>query len=99
VFAHWGSDRFPLQIIDEDIPMTEHDIPLSAIVTPQAMVAIAPLFKRSREVYWKMLAQEKPMPFRRLACISHEERNPALDNVERGPTPPAMTLFVAQGSC
>jgi uncharacterized protein YciW len=34
-----------------------------------------------------------------LACISHQEKNPAVDNVERGPTPPAMTLFVAQGSC
>jgi hypothetical protein len=34
-----------------------------------------------------------------LACISHEEKNPAVENVGRRPTPPPMALFIAQGSC
>lgn len=28
----------PLQIVDEEIPMTEHDIPLDAIVTPEEVI-------------------------------------------------------------
>ena len=34
-----------LQIVDEDLPMTEHDIPLSAIVTPDEM------YRNRRVVY------------------------------------------------
>ncbi len=49
----------PLQIIDEEIPMTEHDIPLSAIVTPEEIVEATPLFKRPGGIYWKMLPAEK----------------------------------------
>lgn len=49
----------PLQIVDEEIPMTEHDIPLSAIVTPTEVIEINPPFPRPKGVYWKMLPQEK----------------------------------------
>jgi 5-formyltetrahydrofolate cyclo-ligase len=49
----------PLQIIDEEIPMTEHDIPLSAIVTPAEVIDIEPRFPRPKGIYWKMLTQEK----------------------------------------
>jgi 5-formyltetrahydrofolate cyclo-ligase len=49
----------PLQIIDEEIPMTEHDIPLTAIVTPEECIEIAPRFKRPKGIYWEMLPQEK----------------------------------------
>jgi 5-formyltetrahydrofolate cyclo-ligase len=49
----------PLQIIDEEIPMTEHDIPLTAIVAPQEIIDIAPLFKRPKGIYWEMLPEEK----------------------------------------
>jgi 5-formyltetrahydrofolate cyclo-ligase len=63
----------PLQIVAEEIPMTEHDIPLTAIVTPQEMVDIAPLFKRPRGVYWKMLAQEK---IDAIPVLRAKQRNP-----------------------
>jgi 5-formyltetrahydrofolate cyclo-ligase len=33
-----------LQILDEDLPMAEHDIPLSAIVTPGTIIEIDPAF-------------------------------------------------------
>jgi 5-formyltetrahydrofolate cyclo-ligase len=49
----------PLQIIDEEIPMTEHDIPLSAIITPAEVIELQSSFSRPRGIYWTMLAQEK----------------------------------------
>jgi 5-formyltetrahydrofolate cyclo-ligase len=49
----------PLQVIDEDIPMTEHDIPLSAIVTPTGVVETKSSFTRPKGIYWKMLPHEK----------------------------------------
>jgi len=49
----------PLQIVDEQIPMTEHDIPLNAIVTPAELIEIKPRFSRPKGIYWKMLPPEK----------------------------------------
>jgi 5-formyltetrahydrofolate cyclo-ligase len=49
----------PLQIVDDDIPMTEHDIPLNAIVTPEEIIDIKPRFRRPKGIYWKMLPEEK----------------------------------------
>jgi 5-formyltetrahydrofolate cyclo-ligase len=48
-----------LQIIDEEIPMTEHDIPLSAIVTATEVIEIKALFPRPKGIYWSMLPKEK----------------------------------------
>jgi 5-formyltetrahydrofolate cyclo-ligase len=48
-----------LQIIDEEIPMTEHDIPLSAIVTSSEVIEIDPRYPRPGGIYWEMLPQEK----------------------------------------
>jgi len=49
----------PLQIVDEEIPMTEHDIPLNAIATPTELIELKPRFSRPKGIYWKMLRQEK----------------------------------------
>jgi 5-formyltetrahydrofolate cyclo-ligase len=49
----------PLQIIDEDIPMTEHDIPLNAIVTADEVFEASRLFARPKGIYWQMLMAEK----------------------------------------
>jgi len=49
----------PLQIIDEEIPMTEHDIPLSAIVTPTEVVMPTSSFARPKGIYWRLLPKEK----------------------------------------
>ena len=48
-----------LQMLDEDLPMTEHDIPLSAIVTPDGIIEVEPAFPRPRGIYWRMLPREK----------------------------------------
>src|SRR6266498_737545 len=49
----------PLQIVAEGMPMTEHDIPLSAIVTPAEVIELQSSFSRPKGIYWSMLAQEK----------------------------------------
>lgn len=49
----------PLQIVDEEIPMTEHDIPLTAIVTPNEIIEIASPSPRPKGIYWEVLSAEK----------------------------------------
>lgn len=49
----------PLQIVDEKIPMTQHDIPLTAIVTPEEVIETKSSFARPKGIYWSMLSQEK----------------------------------------
>jgi 5-formyltetrahydrofolate cyclo-ligase len=49
----------PLQVVNEPIPMTEHDIPLSAIVTPNEIIEIESALPRPRGIYWPMLPPEK----------------------------------------
>ncbi len=49
----------PLQIVDEEIPMTQHDIPLSAIVTPNELIKIESPLPRPKGIYWDMLPPEK----------------------------------------
>ena len=49
----------PLQIVDEEIPMTEHDIPLNAIVTPNEVIEPKAPFARPKGIYWRMLKQDK----------------------------------------
>jgi 5-formyltetrahydrofolate cyclo-ligase len=48
-----------LQILDQELPMTEHDIPLSTIVTQGEIIEIDANFARPKGIYWRMLPQEK----------------------------------------
>ena len=43
----------------EDIPMTEHDIPLGAIVTADEVIETSSVFARPKGIYWQMLMPEK----------------------------------------
>lgn len=49
----------PLQIVDEQIPMIAHDIPLSAIATPTEVIEVDTQFPRPKGIYWNMLPHEK----------------------------------------
>jgi 5-formyltetrahydrofolate cyclo-ligase len=49
----------PLQIVDEELPMTEHDIPVTAIVTPAEISETPSRLKRPKEIYWNMLPAKK----------------------------------------
>jgi 5-formyltetrahydrofolate cyclo-ligase len=39
--------------------MTEHDIPLNAIVTPEKIIELAPAFEKPEGLYWSFLPKEK----------------------------------------
>ncbi|MBI4522448.1 MAG: 5-formyltetrahydrofolate cyclo-ligase, partial [Deltaproteobacteria bacterium] len=49
----------PLQIIDEQIPMTEHDIPLDVIITPEEAIELKSHYRKPEGIYWPILPQEK----------------------------------------
>jgi 5-formyltetrahydrofolate cyclo-ligase len=73
-----------LQIFDEDLPMTEHDIPLSAIVTPSEIIEIQADLPRPKGIYWRILPQEKieGIPILKIAATT---RHP-IDNTYPGLT-------------
>ena len=48
-----------LQILDGELPMTEHDIPLNAIITPQELIDIRPRYPKPKGIYWEILPPEK----------------------------------------
>ncbi|HWO40938.1 MAG TPA: 5-formyltetrahydrofolate cyclo-ligase [Candidatus Eisenbacteria bacterium] len=49
----------PLQLVDDDLPMTVHDIPLSVIVTPEEIIKAEKTLRRPQGIYWDMLPAEK----------------------------------------
>lgn len=49
----------PLQIAEEEIPMTEHDIPLDMIITPEEAIPVKTQLKKPKGIYWDILPQEK----------------------------------------
>ncbi|MGH7768703.1 MAG: 5-formyltetrahydrofolate cyclo-ligase, partial [Candidatus Binatia bacterium] len=49
----------PLQIIFDEIPMTKHDIPLDAIITPDEVTPLAPEYDKPQGIYWDLLPAEK----------------------------------------
>ncbi len=49
----------PSQIRDEEIPMTEHDIPLDVIVTPEEVIEVRSHYQKPKGIYWDILPQEK----------------------------------------
>jgi 5-formyltetrahydrofolate cyclo-ligase len=49
----------PLQIVPEAIPMIEHDIPLTAIITPGEVISVESSLPRPKGIYWNMLPEEK----------------------------------------
>ena len=49
----------PLQIVANKIPMTEHDIPLDAIVTTEKLMMSQRRYQKPRGIYWKLLPDDK----------------------------------------
>src|SRR5437899_11801719 len=49
----------PLQTVDEEIPMTEHDIPLTAMITPKEISETTSQLKRPTGINWNMSRSEK----------------------------------------
>ncbi|MGH7826511.1 MAG: 5-formyltetrahydrofolate cyclo-ligase [Candidatus Binatia bacterium] len=49
----------PLQIVKDTLPMTVHDIPLDAIITPTEIVEVKSPSRRPEGIYWNMLPPDK----------------------------------------
>jgi 5-formyltetrahydrofolate cyclo-ligase len=49
----------PLQIVDEPIPMLEHDIPVDILITPEEVVETSHALSRPEGIYWHLLPEEK----------------------------------------
>jgi 5-formyltetrahydrofolate cyclo-ligase len=49
----------PLQIVNEEIPMMEHDIPVTCIITPDEIIETKTVMKKPKGIYWKLLPAEK----------------------------------------
>ena len=48
-----------LQVIDEELPVLAHDIPVDYIVTPTTVIETHTKLLRPRGIYWEYLTQEK----------------------------------------
>lgn len=53
----------PLQIIDE-VPMSEHDVPVDFIITPDRVIETAHLYQKPQGIIWGLLSSDafKQMP-------------------------------------
>lgn len=49
----------PLQILKTQMPMKNHDIPLSAIITPEGVIPLRPRYQKPRGIYWHILSPQK----------------------------------------
>lgn len=49
----------PLQLVDEDLPMQPHDVPVDFIVTPTQVVAAPSVYTRPSGLIWALLSDEQ----------------------------------------
>jgi 5-formyltetrahydrofolate cyclo-ligase len=49
----------PLQIVDREIPLKPHDIPVDFIITPDEIIECRTSIGRPKGIYWRFLDQEK----------------------------------------
>lgn len=49
----------PIQIVDDEIPMLPHDIPVDFIITPDGIIATEQVFSKPKGVLWDLLDVSK----------------------------------------
>ena len=49
----------PVQLLDEELPWTHHDVPLSYVATPHETILCTGEFPRPVGIYWEDLDQSK----------------------------------------
>lgn len=49
----------PIQIVEQEIPMEKHDIPLDCIITPYEIIKTEQKYRKPRGIYWDILSEEK----------------------------------------
>jgi len=60
-----------IQIVD-DIPMTEHDMPIDIIVTPTKIIRTNTKYKRPKGIFWKYISKEK---IKNIPLLKHLRKN------------------------
>jgi 5-formyltetrahydrofolate cyclo-ligase len=60
-----------LQVLDEEIPMTAHDVPVDLIATPERVIRTARAFPRPRGILWEELSPEQLTEMPALARLRH----------------------------
>lgn len=58
-----------LQVVEQDIPMTRHDVPLDFIVSPERVVRTEREFPKPRSVHWDELSEEQVAEMPALAAL------------------------------
>ena len=48
-----------LQVVEDEIPMLAHDIPLNTIITPEEIINVNRAAAKPKGIYWHMLGAEK----------------------------------------
>ena len=48
-----------LQVVDDPIPMTAHDVPLDLVVTPDRVIRVRRQRKKPAAIFWKELSEEQ----------------------------------------
>jgi 5-formyltetrahydrofolate cyclo-ligase len=48
-----------LQVVDDDIPMTAHDVPLDVVVTPERVIRVRRHVRKPRGIDWTALTSEQ----------------------------------------
>lgn len=64
----------PLQVVDAEIPMTAHDVPLDIIVTPERVIRPPHVFRKPRGIHWEELTGEQLAGMPALARLRHRRR-------------------------
>ncbi len=49
----------PMQVLDEDLPMTHHDVPLNYVVTPEEIITCPGNLPLPKGIYWEDLDRRK----------------------------------------
>lgn len=49
----------PLQVLEEELPMLPHDLPVDYIATPEGVIPCEGAFPRPRGVYWELIPEER----------------------------------------
>ncbi|OLC15120.1 MAG: 5-formyltetrahydrofolate cyclo-ligase [Candidatus Rokubacteria bacterium 13_1_40CM_69_27] len=58
-----------LQVLDEEIPMTPHDVPVDLIVTPERVIRAERAFKKPRGLLWEELSEAQLLAMPPLARL------------------------------
>ncbi len=49
----------PMQVLDEELPWTQHDVPLTYLATPEEVIRCSGEWPRPNGIYWEDLEEEK----------------------------------------